>query len=103
MLQSDCKIKHASEVEFSHAVNSWKTANDMLKQAAHGPRSSAGSTAMMTYEPSKFGQTELVFGLWSELSSRSMHAFTFTDRLHFWPVIVSALLATWAKKYLKWS
>ena len=38
------------------------------KQAAHYLWSSAGSTAfsMMTYKPSKLGQTDLVFGLWSQ-------------------------------------
>jgi len=29
---------------------------------------------MMTYEPSKLGHTDLVFGLWSEFISRSVHA-----------------------------
>ena len=30
--------------------------------------------SMMTYKPSKLGQTDLVFGLWSEFISRSVHA-----------------------------
>jgi len=29
---------------------------------------------MMTYEPSKLGQTDLVYGLWPEFVRRSMHS-----------------------------
>ena len=49
------------------------------QQEAHRLWSSADSAAiqafsMMTYKPSKLGQTDLVFGLWSEFITRSVHA-----------------------------
>jgi len=58
----------------------------------------------MTYEPSKLGQTDLVFGLWSEFISRSVHLLQVstcsgydlchpgyhTHKTHsFWPAILA--------------
>ena len=51
---------------------------DPEKQAAHQLWCSAGRTAiqafsMKSYKPSEQGQTDLVFGLWSEFIIRSVH------------------------------
>jgi len=88
--------------------------NTTPKQAAHGLWWSAGSSFYddLQYKPSKLSQTDLVFGLWSELVSRSVHAGwhvstlstrvvnteTHTQTESFWPVI---LLAQPAK--LEWN